>query len=233
MHGFRKSPKFHFTGETEIMKPQQCVVFDLDGTLADTIRDIAASVNRTRLDYGLPEQPIDLIVSYTGDGARKLLERSFFDHPIEWDEGLQKMIRHYYEHPAENTSLYPGVAEGLAKLKAAGWKLAVVTNKPGIVAREILKTLDIARYLDDIIGGNDGFPLKPDPAVMFHLMKKYGTEPENSWVLGDNHTDMNSAAKAGMNGIYATWGFGFPADTVFKTKVDSFEQFTSYLLKGE
>ena len=215
------------------MDSTHCAVFDLDGTLADTIRDIAASVNRTRLDYGLPEQPIDLIVSYTGDGALKLLERSFADHPIDWDEGLQKMIRHYYDHPAENTSLYPGVAEGLAKLKAAGWKLAVVTNKPGIVAREILKALDIARYLDDIIGGNDGFPLKPDPTVMFHLMKKYGTEPENSWVLGDNHTDMNSAAKAGMNGAYAAWGFGFPADTVFKIKVDSFEQFTNCLLKGE
>ena len=215
------------------MKDNHCVIFDLDGTLADTIRDIAASVNRTRQDYGLPELPIDQIVSYTGDGARKLLERSFTDHPIDWDEGLQKMIRHYYAHPAENTALYPGVAEGLAKLKAAGWKLAVVTNKPGIVAREILKALDIAKYLDDIIGGNDGFPLKPDPEAIFHLMKKYGAAPENAWILGDNHTDMNSAAMAGINGAYAAWGFGFPADTVFKIKVDSFEQFTDCLLKGK
>jgi len=215
------------------MKDNHCAVFDLDGTLAATIVDIAASVNRTRKDYGLTEQPIDQIVSYTGDGARKLLERSFSDHPIDWDEGLQKMIRHYYDHPAENTKLYPGVSEGLAALKAAGWKLAVVTNKPGIVARMILKTLDIAKYLDDIIGGNDGFALKPDPEVMYHLMNKYDAKPENSWVLGDNHTDMNSAANAGMNAVYATWGYGFPADTVFKTKVDSFEQFTNYLLKGE
>ena len=210
-----------------------CAIFDLDGTLGATIRDIAASVNRTRRDYGLPEQPIDLIVSYTGDGARKLLERSFRDHPIDLDEGLEKMIRHYYAHPAENTSLYPGVAEGLAALKAAGWKLACVTNKPGLVAREILKALQIDHLLDDIIGGNDGFPLKPDPAAMFHLMKKYGAEPADSWVLGDNHTDMNSASNAGMNGAYATWGYGFPADSVFKIKVDSFEQFTQILLKGQ
>ena len=214
------------------MNRNHCAVFDLDGTLAATIRDIAASVNRTRRDYGLPEQPIDLIVSFTGDGARKLLERSFAGHQIDWDEGLKKMIAHYYAHPAENTSLYPGVAEGLAELKNAGWKLAVVTNKPGIVAREILKTLDIAKFLDDIIGGNDGFPLKPDPAVMFHLMKKYDAEPEDSWVLGDNHTDMNSAANAGMNAVYATWGYGFPADTRFNASADSFEQFTRYLLKG-
>ena len=213
------------------MNRNLCAVFDLDGTLAATINDIAASVNLTRKDYGLPEQPVEQIVSYTGDGARKLLERSFVDHPIDWDEGLEKMIRHYYDHPAENTSLYPGVAEGLAALKHAGWKLAVVTNKPGIVARKILKTLNITQYLDDIIGGNDGFPLKPDPEVMFHLMQKYGAAPADSWVLGDNHTDMNSASNAGMNGIYATWGYGFPADTVYKIKVDSFEQFTQYLRK--
>lgn len=214
------------------MNRNHCVVFDLDGTLAATIKDIAASVNRTRQDYGLPELPIDQIVSYTGDGARKLLERSFADHPIDWDEGLEKMVRHYYAHPAEHTSLYPGVAEGLAALKRAHWKLAVVTNKPGIVAREILKVLDIAKYLDDIIGGSDGFPLKPDPAVMLHLMKKYDAAPADSWVLGDNHTDLNSAANAGMNGIYAAWGYGFPADAVYKIKVDSFQQFTQYLLNG-
>ena len=208
-----------------------CVVFDLDGTLAATITDIAASVNRTRVDYGRPELPVDKIVSYTGDGARKLLERSFADHPINWDEGLEKMVAHYYAHPAENTTLYPGVAEGLAALKAAGWKLALVTNKPGIVAREIMKTMDIARYLDDMIGGSDGFPLKPDPAVMFHLMEKYGACPARSWVLGDNHTDLNSARNAGMNGAYATWGYGFPADAPSRIQVDSFDRFTRYLLK--
>lgn len=208
-----------------------CVVFDLDGTLAATITDIAASVNRTRIDYGLKELPVDQIVSYTGDGARKLLERSFYDHPIDWDEGLEKMVAHYYAHPAENSSLYPGVAEGLAALKAAGWKLAVVTNKPGIVAREILKTLGIADTLDDMVGGSEGFPLKPDPAVMFHLMKKFGAAPADSWMLGDNHTDLYSAQNAGMNGAYATWGYGFPAEAPFRIQVDSFEQFTQYLLK--
>ena len=213
------------------MDRNRCAVFDLDGTLADTIRDIAASVNRTRLDYGLPELPIDRIVSYTGDGARKLLERSFSDHPIDWDEGLEKMVRHYYDHPAEHTALYPGVAEGLAALKRNNWKLAAATNKPGIVARRILSALGIDPLLDDIIGGSDGFPLKPDPAVLLHLMKKYEAALADSWVLGDNHTDLAAAANAGMNGAYAAWGYGFPADTVYTIKVDSFEQFTRYLLE--
>ena len=215
---------------TEQMDKSRCAVFDLDGTLAETIGDIAASVNRTRKEYGLPEHPVGQIISYTGDGAVKLLERSFSDHPIDLEEGVRKMIRHYYAHPAENTTLYPGVSEGLSALKQAGWKLAVVTNKPGLVAREILKTLGIAEYLDDIIGGNDGFPLKPDPAVLFHLMKKYGAAPPDSWVLGDNHTDMNAASNAGMNGVYATWGYGFPADSQYKFKADSFQQFTHHLL---
>ena len=212
------------------MNKNHCAVFDLDGTLAATIKDIAASVNRTRRDYGLPEQPLDLIVSYTGDGARKLLERSFSDHPINWDEGREKMIQHYYEHPAENTTLYPGVAEGLAVLKQAGWKLAVATNKPGIVARKILDTLKISGFLDDIVGGDDGFPLKPDPAVMIHLMNKYDAAPTDSWVLGDNHTDLDSAAGAGMNGVYAAWGYGFPGKSRPVAEVHSFEQFIQYIM---
>lgn len=212
------------------MNRQHCVIFDLDGTIAATITDIAASVNRTRQDYGLPKLPVDQIISYTGDGARKLLERSFFDHPIDWDAGLTRMIQHYYDHPVENTTLYPGVEEGLELMKQSGWHLAVVTNKPGIVAREILKRLEIARFLDDIIGGNDGFPLKPNPESMFYLMRKYGSTSEDSWMLGDNHTDMNSAANAGMNAVYATWGYGSPADTQYSFAANSFEQFTRYLL---
>ena len=212
---------------------KRCTIFDLDGTLAATIKDIAGSVNRTRVDYGLAEKPVDEIVSYTGDGIYKLLERSFRDHPVPLEDAVEKMIRHYCDHPAENSSLYPGVAEGLSELKRAGWSLAVVTNKPGVIARKILGILGIDRQLDDIIGGNDGFPLKPDPAVMFHLMKKYDAEPAESWMLGDNHTDMNSATNAGMNGAYAAWGYGFPADSVFKIKVDSFDQFTQILLKGQ
>ena len=214
------------------MDRNHCAVFDLDGTLAATIEDIAASVNRTRRDYGLPEQPVDQIVSYTGDGAEKLLKRSFADHPLDnWTEGLKKMIQHYYDHPAENTTLYPGVKEGLAALKQAGWHLAVVTNKPGVVAREILHQLDIDRYLDDIIGGNDGFPLKPAPEVMHHLMRKYGAAPADSWMLGDNHTDLHSAWNARMRSAYATWGYGTPAEGTIDLVVDSFGQFTAHLLK--
>ena len=207
--------------------------FDLDGTLADTILDIANSVNLTRRDYGLEPLAAELVVSYVGDGARKLLERAFADHPINVDEGLEHMIRHYYEHPVVDTALYPGVAEGLAALKNAGWKLAVVTNKPGIVAREILRRLSVAGFLDEIIGGNDGYPLKPDPAVLLFLMEKYHAVPEKSWMLGDNHTDMNSAVNAGMNGAFAAWGFGSMGNAAAALKVDSFARFTRHLLEEQ
>lgn len=207
--------------------------FDLDGTLADTILDIANSVNLTRRDYGLEPLAAELVVSYVGDGALKLLERAFADHPINVDEGLEHMIRHYYEHPVVDTVLYPGVAEGLAALKNAGWKLAVVTNKPGIVAREILRRLGVAGFLDEIIGGNDGYPLKPDPAVLLFLMEKYHAVPEKSWMLGDNHTDMNSAVNAGMNGAFAAWGFGSMGNAAAALKVDSFARFTRHLLEEQ
>ena len=206
---------------------KRCVVFDLDGTLADTIKDIANSVNLTRKEYGLGELPLDTIVGFTGDGAMKLLQRSFFDKEIPWDEGIEKMIRLYAENPVIHSVLYPGVKEGLARLKANGFSLAVVTNKPGVVARKILQILEVDSLLDDQIGGGDGFALKPDPQVMYHLMKKYGCTPENSWVLGDNHTDMYSAANAGMKGAYATWGFGFLGEAPCTAKVNSFTEFVN------
>lgn len=210
---------------------KRCIVFDLDGTLADTVKDIANSVNLTRKDYALEELPLDTIVGFTGDGALKLLQRSFADHEIDWNEGLEKMVRHYADHPVIHTKLYPGVREGLETLKKAGFSLAVVTNKPGIVARKILQKLAIDIFLDDQIGGGDGFELKPDPQVMFHLMKKYGCAPEDSWVLGDNHTDMYSAANASMKGAYATWGFGFIGESPCTVKVDSFDEFVKLMIK--
>ncbi len=210
---------------------QSIVVFDLDGTLADTVADIANSVNLTRREYGLEPLPLSLVVSYTGNGARKLLERSFTDHPIDLDEGLERMIHHYYETPVVSTKLYPGVRDGLAALKKAGWKQAVVTNKPGKVARAILRHMGVEPFLDDIVGGNDGFPLKPDPATLLHLLEKYKAVPARSWVLGDNHTDINAAANAGMKSAFATWGFGFLDGTAPDIKVDSFEHFAHLLLE--
>ena len=209
----------------------ECVVFDLDGTLADTVADIAYSVNLTRREYGLDPLPISLVISYTGDGARKLLERSFTDHPIDLDEGVGRMVRHYYENPVVSTKLYPGVRDGLAALKKAGWKQAVVTNKPGKVARVILRHLGVESLLDDIVGGNDGFPLKPDPATLLHLLDKYAADPAHSWVLGDNHTDMNAAAGAGMKSAFAAWGFGFLDTSVCDVRVESFDHFTHLLLE--
>ncbi len=208
-----------------------CVVFDLDGTLADTVADIANSVNLTRREYGLDPLPLSQVVSYTGDGARKLLERSFADHPIDLDEGVGRMVRHYYENPVVATKLYPGVREGLTALKNAGWKLAVVTNKPGLVARVILRHLDVESFLDDVIGGSDGFPLKPDPAPLFHLLEKYKADPARSWVLGDNHTDIHAAVNAGMKSAFAAWGFGFLDAAVCDVRVESFEHFTRLLLE--
>lgn len=209
----------------------RCVAFDLDGTLADTINDLANSVNLTRTDYHLAPLPPRQVVSYTGDGARKLLERSFADHEIDLDEGLERMVRHYYENPVIDTTLYPGVLDGLSALKNAGWKMAVVTNKPGSVARAILRELQAAPFLDDIIGGSDGFPLKPDPAAFLHLLEKHEAAPARSWILGDNHTDMDAARNAGMKSAYASWGFGFIGTSVCSVKVGSFAQFTRLLLE--
>ena len=207
------------------------VIFDLDGTLCDTILDIVQSVNRTREDYNLPALPIDVVTAFTGDGARKLLERSLEGTNVNIDEALPKMIQHYADHPAENTKVYPQVLEGLKRLKEAGWKLAIVTNKPGNVARLITAATKLDEYLDDCIGGNDGFALKPDPEAIHYLLKKYNSCTQNAWILGDNHTDINSGAKAQISSAFATWGFGTLENAPYTIKVNCFNEFVDYLLK--
>lgn len=210
---------------------ERLIVFDLDGTLIDSVGGIAESVNRTRRDFGLPVLPESTIAAFTGDGARKLLERAVRGEtlPVSFEEAVAVMVRHYAEDPLYHTSLYPGVAEGLAELKRAGWRLAAVSNKPQLVGEKILAGLGIRQLLDDNIGGGGGFPLKPAPDAILHLLAKYGAVREHSFVVGDNHTDMNAARNAGLRGIFCTYGFGIRNDTPAETEVDSFGALTAYL----
>lgn len=214
---------------------ERLIVFDLDGTLIDSVGGIAESVNRTRKDFGLPALPTETIAAFTGDGARKLLERAVQGEPlpVPFEEAVAAMVRHYAEDPLYHTSLYPGVAEGLAELKRAGRRLAAVSNKPQLVGEKILSGLGIRELLDDNIGGGGGFPLKPAPDAMLHLLAKYGAAGEHSFVVGDNHTDMNAARNAGMRGIFCSYGFGSRNGAPAEFTAGSFDELTAYLISAE
>lgn len=201
------------------------VVFDLDGTLIDSVRGIANSVNLTRRDYGLEALSTEVIGAFTGDGAQKLLERSLADaaSSVPREEALQKMVRYYADDPTFETPLYDGVAEGLAELKNSNWIICILSNKPEVVGRKIINGLQIDRWIDENIGGGAGYPLKPAPDALFFLMQKYQAAPENTWVVGDNHTDMFLAVNGGVRSIFCTYGFGRKADSPSSFDADSFD----------
>jgi phosphoglycolate phosphatase len=212
------------------MKPQ-LLIFDLDGTLADTRADLATAINLMRAHYGLPPLSMDKIESYVGEGIRVLVERSLQGADIDVDEALALDKKLYAEHMLDETVLYPGVADGLKQLAAAGHKLAVLTNKPGDPARVILNHLGVGELFFRIIGGGDLTKLKPAPDGIFALMKESGTQPEDIWMLGDHHTDLEVAHNAGVKSGFVTYGIGHPGKFTADQIWNGFGELVEFFMK--
>ena len=206
------------------------VVFALDGTLIDSASDIAAAVNRMRTSFGFPELPIPDIVAMTGNGVVSLVTRALAGTGGDIDEGVKRQRRFYAEHLVDSTSLYPGVAEGLAAMKAAGTHLVVFTNKPTPHAENILKTLGAAELLDIIWGGDSGFPLKPEPDALLEARKRFAVPTAQCWMLGDNYTDLEAGRRAGFRRGLASWGFGTPGSEIPDRVFGTFAEFTAAVL---
>jgi len=193
------------------MKPQ-LLIFDLDGTLADTRADLATGINRMRAHYSLSPLSMEKIETYIGDGIRVLVERSLQGAEVNVDEALALNKKFYAEHMLDETVLYSGVAEGLKKLATAGHLLAVLSNKPGDPSRVILNHLGVGDLFFRIIGGGDLPNLKPAPDGILALMKESGLESSNVWMLGDHHTDLEVAHNAGVKSGFLTYGIGHPGE---------------------
>lgn len=205
--------------------------FDLDGTLIDSRADLACAVNLVLSEYNLPRLSLATVVSFVGDGLRNLARRSFPALPESEQDRAQAMLRRVYsEHALDATVLYPGVAEGVAALRRAGFMLAVITNKVEPDSRRILEYLGIADEFSEIIGADSGFPIKPAPDSILHLLAKYNLAPDKCWMLGDNHTDMGAARTAGVLRGYAAWGFGTLQGERFDAGFSNFGEFTAAML---
>ena len=189
---------------------KQLLIFDLDGTLADTRADLATGINLMRAHYGLPPLSMEIIESFVGDGIRNLVERSLQGADVNVDEALALDKKFYAEHMLDETVLYPGVTEGLKKLAEAGHLLAVLSNKPGDPSRTILNHLGVGHLFSWIIGGGDFPNLKPAPDGIVALLGATGIAPENTWMLGDHHTDLEVAHNAGVKSGFVTYGIGNP-----------------------
>jgi phosphoglycolate phosphatase len=187
------------------------VVFDLDGTLVDSARDIAAAVNAAlaALEPGTAPLPLERVVGFVGDGARVLIERVLQHRgsSLRPDRVLPLYLEAYRERLLDTTRLYPGVAEALAELQASGRQLAVLTNKPGDLSRTILNGLGVGSRFARIWGAGDVPARKPDPAGFHALLAELGASAEEVWLVGDSPTDVETARAAGARAAGAAWGF--------------------------
>ena len=187
------------------------VVFDLDGTLVDSARDIAAAVNAAlaALEPGTAPLPLERVVGFVGDGARVLIERVLQHRgsSLRPDRVLPLYLEAYRERLLDTTQLYPGVAEALDELSGSGRELAVLTNKPGDLSRTILNGLGVGSRFARIWGAGDVPARKPDPAGLRALLAELGAAAEEVWLVGDSPTDVETARAAGARAAGVAWGF--------------------------
>ena len=185
-------------------------IFDLDGTLLDTLGDLAASTNYALRTHGMPEHSIDDVRRFVGNGVRKLMERAIPGGAANPDfEATFATFRQYYmEHSLDTTKPYEGIPETLADLKRRGCRLAVVSNKMMAATQELCRyffpdTIEVA------IGENEsqGIRKKPAPDTVFAALRKLGVGNGEAVYVGDSDVDIQTAANAGLPCISVLWGF--------------------------
>ena len=185
-------------------------IFDLDGTLLDTLADLAASTNYALRKHGMPEHTIDDVRRFVGNGVRKLMERAVpdgADNPL-FDKAFATFRQHYMEHSLDTTRPYEGVPEMLAELHERGCHIAVVSNKMMAATQELCRhffpdTVEVA------IGEHEaaGIRKKPAPDTVFAALQSLGVEKYNAVYVGDSDVDIETAANAGLPCISVLWGF--------------------------
>lgn len=192
------------------------IAFDLDGTLVNSLPDLALSLNSAFAEFGLPQAPEELVLTWIGNGADVLLTRA-----LEWsgkkDEfqgenllPLKQRFGHYYgENVCNKSQLYPNVQATLEKLKEQGYLLAVVTNKPTKHVLPVLKAFGIEHFFVESLGGQSLPAIKPHPAPLYYLCGKFGLYPKEILFVGDSKNDILAAQAAGCPNVGLTYGYNY------------------------
>lgn len=203
------------------------IFFDMDGTLIDSRADLGAAVNFTRRALGLAPIPLDEAISYVGRGARHLLENSIPECAGKFDETWPLFSEQYRVHMLDSTRLYPCVERTLAELRDRGWKMGVNTNKPNFATHAILEHFGLARYFGAaVVAGGDCAEMKPSAMPLREAASRMGGHrlSARDWMVGDNWTDMDSGANAGIRTAFCEFGFGHLNDSRCTARISRFDE---------
>ncbi|MBE5900535.1 MAG: HAD-IIIA family hydrolase [Lachnospiraceae bacterium] len=211
---------------------KKAVIFDLDGTLLDSIRDLAGAINEILKRHGYETLPVETVKSYVGNGLSMLLKRALADRRQQGEnvkeevfrDYLQELILYYHDHCMDLTVPYPGIMEMLKELKNMGIQTAIVTNKNTLAATELWQQL-FKDTVSLVVGEDEahGIRKKPEPDMVMEALQRLNVTPEEAVYVGDSEVDVQTAKNANMDGIFVLWGFrtkeeleGAGAETVIK-----------------
>jgi phosphoglycolate phosphatase len=198
--------------------PVRAVMIDLDGTLLDTIADLAVATNEMRAALDLAPLPEVRVRSFVGKGIAKLVKRALTDDPdgdpapALFERGMAVFDERYAAVNGHHTTIYPGVREGLDRMLAMGLPLACVTNKSGRYAEPLLVRQGLARYFGVLVAGDTLPQRKPDPAPLLHACRHFGVAPGSMLMVGDSANDVEAARAAGCPVFCVTYGYSEGTD---------------------
>lgn len=196
--------------------PVRAVLFDLDGTLVDSVPDLGAAARRMLLGLGLPAKGDEEIRDYVGKGTAKLVQRCLGVNEGRFEEAMRLFDVAYREESGRHSRLYSGVLEGLDQLRTLGLPLGCVTNKPAEFTLPLLDALDLSRYFSVVVSGDTVARRKPDPMPMLHACDTLRVAPTATLVIGDSANDAQAARAAGCRVLCVPYGYreGLPVNAL-------------------
>lgn len=194
------------------------VVFDLDGTLADTAADIREAIVRALADEGLPPVDVNSVRLMIGGGPRLLVERVLHRLNVATDSDLVERLTRsfhseYLKQGSRLSSLFPGVESTLKNLHAAGIRVGLCSNKPDDLCRMLIRNFSLVEYVDEIVGSGGDLPRKPNPAPLLRVIERLGVARDDALYVGDSETDVVTARNAGVDVMLVKHGYTLRAAT--------------------
>lgn len=218
----------------------QAVLIDLDGTLVDSIPDLAAAANAMRSELGMATLELELLSHFVGKGMYNLIKRSLAGsltaedpEPALFERAKAAFKRHYHQLNGQYSQVYPGVITGLQRLRTMSLKLAVVTNKPHEFTLPLLKRTDLLTFFDIVVSGDTCVEKKPHPMPLFFACEKLGVMPQHALFIGDSLNDAQAAQSANMPVLILPYGYneGRPVqDLQVNAIIDTIDQAADWIL---